>query len=140
MVQDQLALLPKPILVQCGHTLFASDECDVVDFMDMQAFVRHIHQAEVLILHAGAGSILNALRANQRPIVMARRAIFNEVINDHQVTFAKVLQESGKVLVIENANDLKINLEKLKEKSSPSNDPVSNACHTIKKRIEQIFS
>ncbi len=101
-VIDNIDLLPKPVLIQHGSTQFKYDGCSVVDFIAMDDFISCVKNAELLIFHAGAGSVLNTIRVNKLPIVMARRAIHNEMINDHQVAFAEKLEKLGKV---RNTND-----------------------------------
>ena len=93
--------LPQPVIVQHGHTPFASAACRVTAFMGMEEFARHIETAELLILHAGAGSVIHAIEAGKRPIVMPRRADLGEHVNNHQIEFSRVLAEAGKVVVAE---------------------------------------
>ena len=48
--------LPQPVVVQHGHSPFDNVECRGVVFLDMWAFEFAVREAEVLVLHAGAGS------------------------------------------------------------------------------------
>lgn len=98
--------LPQPVLVQHGHTPFDNSECRGVAFLDMPAFESAVGEAEVVILHAGAGSVIHALRAGKTPIVMARRAKFGEHVDDHQIEFARKLMLTGRVLAVENVVEL----------------------------------
>lgn len=91
--------LPQPVVVQHGHTPFASFACRGVPFLDMLAFESAVSVADVLILHAGAGSVIHALGAGKAPVVMARRAEFGEHVDDHQVEFARELALIGRVVV-----------------------------------------
>lgn len=49
--------------------------------------------ADVIVTHAGVGSVLMALRAGVRPVVMARTARLGEHVDDHQVELAAQLEE-----------------------------------------------
>ncbi|MGH6838766.1 MAG: glycosyltransferase, partial [Methylocella sp.] len=93
--------LPQPVVVQHGHTPFDSVDCRGVAFLDMRAFESAVSEAEVVVLHAGAGSVIHALSAGKAPVVMARRAEFGEHVDDHQVEFARELARIGRVVVIE---------------------------------------
>ncbi|MFD5213474.1 glycosyltransferase [Microbacterium sp. NPDC058345] len=53
--------------------------------------------ADVIITHAGVGSILMALRAGVCPVVLARTARLGEHVDDHQVELAARLDERGLV-------------------------------------------
>ena len=98
--------LPRSVVVQHGHTPFDSFECRGVTFLDMQAFESAVSEAEVLIFHAGAGSVIHALGAGKAPVVMARRAEFGEHVDDHQVEFARELALTGRVAAVEHIAEL----------------------------------
>ncbi len=93
--------LPQPVIVQHGHTPFAAAGCQAVAFLGMADFARRVSEAELLILHAGAGSVIHAIEAGKRPVVMPRRADLGEHVNNHQLEFARVLGETGRVVVAE---------------------------------------
>ena len=98
--------LPQPVIVQHGHTPFRDGACRPMPFLGMNEFIEHIHEADLLIMHAGAGSIMHAVEAGKVPVVMPRRAAFGEHVNDHQVEFAQALAETGKVIVADTPDDL----------------------------------
>jgi len=103
-VSDQL---PQPVFVQHGAAQsFSCSDCDGVAFMEMGEFEQRVNEAELLILHAGAGSVIHAVRAGKVPVVMPRRAIFGEHVDDHQMEFARELEKAGKVFVAYDAASL----------------------------------
>lgn len=97
---------PQPVIVQHGHTPFRDGACQLVLFLGMQEFIEHVRKADLLIMHAGAGSIMHAVEAGKVPVVMPRRAAFGEHVNDHQVEFAQALAEAGKVVMANTPDDL----------------------------------
>ena len=98
--------LPQPVIVQHGHTPFGCSVCKSVDFMDMNEFVQNVRSAELLIMHAGAGSVIHAIESGKVPVVMPRRVSLAEHVDDHQVEFAEALSEAGKVVMVENPEEL----------------------------------
>ena len=98
--------LPHPVVVQHGHTPFASTQCMCVDFMPMDAFIKHVGSASLVIMHAGVGSILSAVQAAKLPIVVPRLAAMNEIIDDHQLELAIALAGAGRVLLVEDMAQL----------------------------------
>lgn len=106
-VRVNLAALPQPLFVQYGA---ASDSfgpaCSAAAFVDMDEFARRVANAELLILHAGAGSIIHAARAGKIPVVMPRRAALGEHVDDHQIEFTKELARTRRIVVCEQASDL----------------------------------
>ena len=107
-VHQILPVLPKPVIVQYGHGEFTCPDasCQAMDFVDMERFSALVEKAEVLILHAGAGSIIHALSAEKKPIVMPRRSEYGEHVNDHQCEFANALAMEDRVIVVENVKEL----------------------------------
>jgi len=141
-VEQNISHLPHPVLIQCGHTPFVSQQGTVVDFVNMDDFLLHVAQAEVLILHAGAGSVLNAIKAGKRPIVMPRIAKWDEVVNDHQIPLAKMLHEEGKVWMVENADQLQTAIIKTRIEGSnvQAHHQVSRGFEIIKKKLAEVLA
>jgi beta-1,4-N-acetylglucosaminyltransferase len=99
--------LPQPVFVQYGSAQdFSCPSCNAVAFVDMQAFERQVAEAELLILHAGAGSLIHAVTAGKVPVIMPRRAHLGEHVDDHQLEFARELAAVGKVVMCEDASKL----------------------------------
>jgi len=98
--------LPQPVIVQsgCGHVAAAG--CDARAYVPMDEFERLVARADLLILHAGAGSVIHAIRAGKVPVVMPRRAPLGEHVDDHQVEFAAALERVGRAVVAHNASGL----------------------------------
>lgn len=105
--------LPQPVVIQHGHTPFIHSACEAHPFLDMDLFVSYVREAAVVIVHAGAGSVLHAIREGKVPIVMPRRAEFGEHVDDHQQELAAALAGEGKIVVVDdNAESLMPAVEK----------------------------
>jgi UDP-N-acetylglucosamine transferase subunit ALG13 len=105
-VAGLLAILPRPVTIQHGNTPFDAPGCALVKFMDMESFVKHVAGAEVLILHAGAGSIIHAVNCGKTPIVMPRRLMYAEHVDDHQYEFARAVAGTGNIVLAETPGEL----------------------------------
>jgi len=53
--------------------------------------------ADVVVTHAGVATIVDAVRAGHRPIVVARRHHLGEHVDDHQLQIVAALEELGMV-------------------------------------------
>jgi UDP-N-acetylglucosamine transferase subunit ALG13 len=106
-VVDNMDILPGPVIVQCGHTLFKDTRCVYSSFFSLEQYNRFIEDAKLLILHAGAGSVIKALRAGKRPIVVPRRKRYREHVNDHQLDLAVMLSRMDKIELVLETSDLK---------------------------------
>lgn len=101
------AQLPQPVFVQYGAAqVFDRTICSGVAFLDMDEFARRVQDAELLILHAGAGSVIHAVRAGKIPVVIPRLPIYGELVDDHQMEFSRELEKLGKVFVAHDAATL----------------------------------
>lgn len=98
--------LPQPIVIQHGHTPFRNDVCKLVTFLSMHEFVERVHSADLLIMHAGAGSVMHAIEAGKIPVVMPRRAALGEHVNDHQMELAQALAEIDKIVMQDDPDNL----------------------------------
>jgi len=108
-------LLPRPVTVQYGHTVFQDARFDCIDFLDMDEFRSRLTDAEIVIAHGGAGTIITALESGKLPIVMPRRAEHGEHVDSHQVELVAELAEKRKVIAIEDANGLRAALARHRE-------------------------
>ena len=104
--------LPQPVVVQYGNTPFGNPACQGRAFFDRDTLSSLIESSHVVICHAGAGCVIDALRAGRIPVVMPRRRAFGEVIDDHQSEFAAVLLEAQKAVVVHDAIDLQDGVSK----------------------------
>lgn len=66
----------------------------------------HFRRADVIVAHAGMGSILTALQFRKPIIVMPRRAELGEHRNDHQVATAKWLCGRSGIYIAHSADQL----------------------------------
>lgn len=97
--------LPQPVLVQYGATDgFSSQYCQSTAFVSMEEFAQHVADASLLILHAGAGSIIHAVRAGKVPVVVPRQAVLGEHVDDHQAEFARELARLGRIVLCEDTS------------------------------------
>lgn len=96
--------LPQPVFVQYGAgAMFDSPGCTGLAYLDMAEFEQHMQESDLLILHAGAGSVIHAVRAGKIPIIVPRCANLGEHVDDHQQEFAEELAKTGKVIVAHDA-------------------------------------
>jgi beta-1,4-N-acetylglucosaminyltransferase len=105
-VADISAELPRPIIVQRGTSTVSHPDWDSREFVGMGEFERLVNQSAILIMHAGAGSVIHAVRAEGMPIVMPRRASNLEHVDEHQLEFATALASLGYVILARDASEL----------------------------------
>jgi UDP-N-acetylglucosamine transferase subunit ALG13 len=79
--------------------------------MQFPEMIESMEAADVVVCHAGAGSILCALRAGHTPVVVPRLKRYQETVDDHQVEFSRALAAEGKVIAVEDLDDLSAAVE-----------------------------
>lgn len=99
--------LPSPLFIQYGTAVVQlPSHCQGSPFIGMEEFAHRVASADLLILHAGAGSLIHAVRAGKCPVIVPRRANVGEHIDDHQVEFSVELSATGKVVLCEDPADI----------------------------------
>lgn len=81
--------------------------------LEPNGFRAKVEWADVLVSHAGMGSILTALQYGKPVLVMPRRGALKETRNDHQVATAQRFKEMGKVMVAMDESELPDALSRL---------------------------
>lgn len=134
--------LPQPVIVQHGYTPFDDAGCTRVSFLGMDEFIRQICNSDLLITHAGAGSVIHALQAGKVPVIMPRRFSLGEHINDHQVEFARALADIGKAILAEETSDLEGAVEKALrlQRTSEHNASNKNFVPPMVELVDQVLS
>ena len=88
------------LIVQRGPSRVPLDNARVTDFLSFDELNQHVRDAEVVIMHAGVGSIMIALSLGKRPVVVPRLQRFGEAVDDHQVQVATQLHQAGRVRAV----------------------------------------
>jgi beta-1,4-N-acetylglucosaminyltransferase len=109
----------EPVVIQYGSSRVQPDGASCVDFMPFSDLLTHMGKARVVITHAGVGSMMAALTARKRPIVVPRRRRFGEAVDDHQLELARRLAASELVTLVEDPRSLQRALAALPQKVAP---------------------
>jgi exopolysaccharide biosynthesis glucuronosyltransferase PssE len=91
------------VVVQHGSSRLRPAGVELVDFLAFDELAALVEAARVVVTHAGVGSVMLALRRGSSPIMMPRRAMFGEAVDDHQATFARRIARTGAVRLVEDA-------------------------------------
>lgn len=89
-------------------------------FLSPDDFESKTRKAQVIVAHAGMGSILTAFELSKPIIVMPRRAHLGEHRNDHQWATVEHLGKRAGVTVAADEDELLARLEQLDSLKSPT--------------------
>ncbi|MBQ1508700.1 MAG: hypothetical protein IIZ47_04700 [Erysipelotrichaceae bacterium] len=99
--------LPEKIVVQAGYTDFSSAKMDVRKYIEKDEFSKLLEEADLVICHAGVGTIMESLKKKKKIIVSPRLAKYGEHQNDHQLEIADTFSKQGYLLELKEEDDLK---------------------------------
>lgn len=103
------------VVAQIGPTRFVPRYIRYQSFISPSEFAQHVSSAELIVSHAGMGTILNALGFGKPILVMPRQAKFNEHRNDHQLATARRFKEFGRILVAMDEREIAGQLDSMRD-------------------------
>ena len=111
------------VFAQIGSDGWRPKHIKWTEFLDPKEFARKVEEADIIIAHAGMGSIITALDSNKPILVMPRRLDLHEMPgkSDHQVCTARRLMESGYITAAFDEGELASKLDQLEIISSERN-------------------
>lgn len=87
------------VLAQVGDTEIHPTELRTVRSLSPDEFRSAVSEAEIIVAHAGMGSVLTAMEFGKPLVVLPRRGALRETRNDHQIATARWLTEKDGVFV-----------------------------------------
>jgi UDP-N-acetylglucosamine transferase subunit ALG13 len=95
-----VARLPgQRLFVQHGPGEPPVDAARTVDFLSFAELIEAVDAADVVVSHAGAGTIICALQAGHTPVLVPRLQRYGETVDDHQLELARALEAQSRVVV-----------------------------------------
>ena len=88
------------IFAQIGRTDYQPKNIAWAEFVAAPTFDRLFRGTDLVVSHAGMGTVLSAMRAGKPLLVMPRQAALGEHRNDHQLASARRLSELWRVEVV----------------------------------------
>ena len=92
------ALPANELVVQHGYGAAPGGVSHAAAFMSFGEMLEQFESADIVVTHAGVGSILLALRVGHTPIVVPRYKRNGEHVDDHQVELTRALSGGGRVI------------------------------------------
>jgi len=103
------------IFAQIGNSDYEPKHFPFARFLRPDEYEKEIKNADVVISHAGAGSIITALQYRKPLIIVPRLKKFGEHTDDHQIDLAKALDERKKAIAVFNPDELLDAIKKAKD-------------------------
>jgi UDP-N-acetylglucosamine transferase subunit ALG13 len=81
------------IFAQIGNSKYIPKNIKFVDFMTPDEFSKEAEKQDIIISHAGIGSIIELLNLNKRIILFPRLKKYGEAIDNHQLEICKAFNK-----------------------------------------------
>lgn len=128
------------VIVQAGFTKYKSNKMKIFDITSKKKLEDLIKKADLIITHAGVGSIEMSLEQNKKVIAVPRLKKYKEHVNDHQKDIEGEFNKRGWIIGINDVSELGIALKKVgnfipKKYEKPKTDEI---VYVIKTFIDKI--
>lgn len=109
---DEIALQLKgtTMVVQALQSQYKAKNFEVTSYVPPVVFENYIEKADLIVGHAGMGTVISSLVKNKPILVMPRLMKYNEIRNEHQLATTKMLDKLGYIYVAYNEQELKTKL------------------------------
>lgn len=100
-------VIQEEVLIQTGYSTYEPKYCEWQQWVPYPKMIENVDKARVIITHGGPSSFIMPLQVGKTPIVVPRKAEFEEHVNDHQVKFCSAVAEIyGSIIVVEDVDKL----------------------------------
>ncbi len=122
-------IIQEEVIVQAGFTKYESDVMKVIDYVDREQFEEYLSNANLLITHGGAGTMMTGIRQGKRVLGVARLSAYGEHVNDHQIQLLEAFESKGYIIYMRDLDRIE---EYLKQAETFAPEPyVSQRDHMI---------
>lgn len=108
------------VIVQAGKSKFISKYCQIKNYINPREWGQLVSDADLIIGHAGMGTILNCIDLNKPLVVMPRKFKLGEVRNDHQVATVSYFKDIPGIYIADDKDSLHKSINTILE----------DGCHT----------
>jgi UDP-N-acetylglucosamine transferase subunit ALG13 len=95
------------VVAQIGYSTYKPKYYEFFNFTSYKKILSLNKKANIVISHAGVGSIIIALKYNKPLIIVPRLKKYNEHTDNHQLQIAKAFENENKAIVVYNIRNLK---------------------------------
>ena len=107
------------IFAQIGTSTYKPKNYEYKDFISQEEFQDYINKADIVVSHGASGSIMKALNADKKVIVVTRLEKYGEHINDHQIQNNEAFRDNNYVIMADlELTDLGECFKKIKSKNN----------------------
>lgn len=103
----QEGAIQEEVFAQTGFSTYKPKHFKAERFLNSSEFQNRISQADIIISHAGVGTIMQCLKMRKKIIVFPRDSQYKEHVDRHQFEIARYFAQKKYLLCAENAGELR---------------------------------
>lgn len=112
---DEGVISGQDVIAQIGYTEYEPRNYKSFDMTSDEEFKELVAKADIIITHAGTGSVTSALKAHKKVIIFPRRFEFKEHLDNHQLELAELFTNQGYTMTAMDKDELRNALVAIKE-------------------------
>lgn len=130
-------IIKEEVFIQTGFSTYEPKHCQWSKLISYKEMNNKIKEARIIITHGGPASFIAPLQIGKIPIVVPRQEKYGEHVNDHQLEFAKNVEERNKnIIPVYDIKDLKEKILDYDKIISKMDSKISNNNEKFNKRLE----
>lgn len=94
------------IFAQIGESEYIPKNIKFAKFLEYEEITTQIKKSDIVITHAGVGTIIDVLAQNKKLILFPRLKKYNEAIDDHQIEICKAFENKFRINWTKDANEI----------------------------------
>jgi UDP-N-acetylglucosamine transferase subunit ALG13 len=114
------------VFAQIGRGSYQPKNMQWVEMLSRDDFERYIQESVAVISHAGMGTIIRCLELRKPLLMIPRRSVLGEHVNDHQVSTARKFTGRKDLLVVYEIEDLVDGIGRLENLKPSASSPQAN--------------
>lgn len=103
---DKNVIDSKNLIVQSNDKGYVSKNYKILQTMPNDEFKEMMSAADIVISHAGTGTVMAALKLNKKLILFPRLKQYGEIIDDHQLQICQLVAKKNYAMVAKNEEEL----------------------------------
>lgn len=96
----QKDIITENVIMQTGFSTYEPHSCIHERMFSYSEMEKYIKEARIVITHGGPSSFMMPLQIGKIPIIVPRQKKYGEHVNDHQLIFAKRLEDYQNNIIV----------------------------------------
>ena len=99
-------IIQETVIAQSGYSTYVPRNFRADPFLEPEEFKHLVESCDLLITHGGVSTILTGLSAQKKMVVVPRKKVYFEHVDDHQEEIAAKFEELRDICVCRNVDEL----------------------------------